>query len=138
MERFVNRRPLPSARFAPHDFARVPANRIRTVPNMPADVVAMPRVPAETGFANRRPLAVPAARPDFRPPVPAVSRPAPRMAVDPELVNRRPMAMPARSDFQAPTPVSRPAPMVSRPVRAVAPARPAPSGRAAATKVEIP
>jgi hypothetical protein len=135
VERFVNRRPLPSARFAPHDFARVPANRIRTVPNMPADVVAMPRVPAETGFANRRPLAVPAARPDFRPPVPAVSRPAPRMAVDPELVNRRPMAMPDRPAFRAPVPVPRAAPAGLRPVQST----PVPATRSrAATKVEIP
>jgi len=138
MERFANRRPLPSARFAPHDFARGPAGRIRN-PALatPTPAMATPRVPVETEFANRRPLAVPV-RPDFRAPVPMVSRPATRLATEPEFVNRRPMAMPARSDFQAPTPVSRPPPMVSRPGRAVAPARPAPSGRAAATKVEIP
>jgi hypothetical protein len=136
MERFANRRALPSARFAPHDFARGPAGRIGNpalaTPAAPA--VAPPRTTAETGFANRRPLATPA-RPDFRAPVPMVSRPAPRMAAEPEFANRRPMAMPVRTDFQAP--VSRPAPVVSRPAPAVAPVRPAPSGRAA-PKVEIP
>ncbi|HKZ09688.1 MAG TPA: hypothetical protein VJL61_03160 [Rhodanobacteraceae bacterium] len=138
MERFANRRPLPSARFAPHDFARGPAGRIRN-PALatPTPAMATPRVPVETESANRRPLAGPV-RPDFRAPLPMVPRPATRLATEPEFVNRRPMAMPARSDFRAPAPVSRPAPMVSRPVPAVTPARPVPSGRAAATKVEIP
>ena len=138
MGRFANRRPLPSARFAPHDFARGSAGRIgRPALDAPRPAMATPRVPVETEFANRRPLAVPV-RPDFRAQAPMVSRPATRLATEPEFVNRRPMAMPARSDFRAPAPLSRPAPMVSRPVRAVAPTRPAPSGRAAATKVEIP
>lgn len=134
MERFANRRPLPSARFAPHDFARGPTHRIgNPAGDMPAPAVATPRIPVETGFANRRPLAVPV-QTGFQAPVPMISRPAPRMATEPEFVNRRPMAMPARSDFQAPAPLSRPAPVVSRPAPAT---RPAPSRRTG-TKVDIP
>lgn len=127
MERFANRRPLPSARFAPHDFARGPTHRIgNPAGDMPVPAVAMPRVPVETEFANRRPLAAPA-RTGFQAPIPMVARPAPRMAPEPGFVDRRPMAMPARSDFRAPAAVSRPAPET----------RPASSGRAG-TKVEIP
>ncbi len=139
MERFANRRALPSARFA-HDFVHAPADRMgsrRTSDRSPAPAVASPQMTAETGFANPRPRATPAP-PDFRAPIPMVSRPAPRVASEPEFAGRRPIAMPAQSGFQAPVPVSRPAPMVSSPARAAPPIRPAPSGRAASTKVEIP
>ncbi len=140
MERFANRRALPSARFA-HDFVQAPVNRIvsRASNRPPAPAVAPPRTTAETGFADPRPLATPD-RPGFRAPMPMISRPVPRMAPESEFANRRPIAMPARSGFQAPLPVARPAPapMVSPPARAAPPVRPAPSSRAASTKVEIP
>lgn len=137
MERFANRRPLPSARFAPRDFVRVPVDRMgsRTSNRTPAPDVAMPRMPAETGFAHRRPGAVPPARPDFRAAVPPVWRPAPRVAAEPEFVNRRPAATPFRPVSRAPVPLSRPAPAASRPVQAAR----APANRArAANKVENP
>lgn len=138
MERWGNRRVLPSAGFA-RDVVHAPADRMerRTLNRIPAPTVATPRPAAERGFANRRPLATPA-RPDFRAPMPMVSRPAPRVLPEPEFANRRPVAMPARPDFQARVPVSRPAPAVSRPAPAAAPVRPAPSRHGKSTKVEIP
>lgn len=129
MERFVNRRALPSARFAPHDFVRVPSRRTRDVATESREVTPQRR--AEPGFADRRPLAVPA-RPDFRAAVPPVLRPAPRVASEPEFVNRRPAATPFHSGNGAPVPLSRPAPAVSRPARAA----PYPRARGNSNKVE--
>jgi len=77
-ERFPNRRPLPSATFVPHDFARAPISRIAAerFVGMPVGSVARPRVAAEPGFVNRRELPMPV-RQEFRAAPHPVARPAP-------------------------------------------------------------
>ena len=87
VERFANRRPLPSTEFLPHGFARGSVNRLSG-----ADFAGVPMPPRIPEFANSR--MTPAARQDFQAALrPAPFRPAP--AVQPA-----PAARPAapRSD----------------------------------------
>jgi hypothetical protein len=76
-EDFATLRPLPSAGFAPHGSARMPA----TLPSgeryigTPAGSVVVPRVPAGHAFTGTR--AVPAGRQEVRASPPPVFRPAP-------------------------------------------------------------
>lgn len=109
VDRFANRRPPPSARFAPRDFARAPDSRM-TGDRFDVPVRPVSRVPAEPDFTSRR--------------MPLPSMSAPPMSVRAGFANQGSMAPVARPEFRA--------------APAAAPIRSAPPGSATVRKVEIP
>ena len=118
VEGFAGRRPLPSVRFAPHDFARAADSPAGERFDIPARSDSMPRVSAEPGFASRR-----------MPMSPISGSP---VSVRPGFADRIPAMMPTGQAFRAPAPAAGSAPAVA-PVRA---APPPPT--AAAHRVQIP